>query len=441
MQCQQAVQPMDILFQSDLKVKLITRKVYKMKQHFKFLFFLKKGKGSKSGILPIYARITIDGQRIEWSIQRSCLPGRWNRQTGRAIGTKTESSELNAYLDVIQNSIYDIQKEFALKKELLTAGIIKTRILNKSEEKKQTILDVYRYHNEQFEKMVGVQYSYGTFKKFKSALYSLKKFVLWKYKKPDVELNEINHQFIKDYEFYLKAIQGVQHNSAMGNIKKLKKIVRHCVANEWITNDPFKSYRITTEETFRNFLLMRELQNIISKPLSITRLDQVRDIFVFSCYTGLCYSDVIDLKASDICIGIDGEKWIVTKRKKTDTLSRIPLLPIAIGLLSKYSNHPAAVSAGKLFPPISNQRLNSYLKEISVICGINKELTFHCARHTFATTVTLTNGVPIETVSKMLGHRSLRTTQQYAKILDSKISDDMKELKKKLIQLNGCSDS
>jgi site-specific recombinase XerD len=407
-----------------------------MKQHFKFLFFLKKGKGSTSGILPIYARITIDGQRIDWSIQRSWAPSRWNKQTSRAVGTKSESSELNAYLDVIQNSIYDIQKEFALKKELLTAAIMKARILNNSEEKKHTILDIYQYHNERFEKMVGVQYSYGTFKKFKSALYSLQKFILWKYNKPDVELKEINHQFIKDYEYYLKVIQKIQHNSAMGNIKKLKKIVRHCVANEWIKNDPFRSYRITTQETSRNFLLMGELENLISKEISIGRLDQVRDIFVFSCYTGLSYSDVIDLKAVDICIGIDGEKWIFTKRKKTDTLSRIPLLPIAIGLLSKYSNHPTAVSAGKLFPPISNQRLNSYLKEISVICGINKELTFHCARHTFATTVTLTNGVPIETVSKMLGHRSLRTTQQYAKILDSKISEDMKELKKKLIKQN-----
>jgi Arm DNA-binding domain len=196
---QQAVQLMDILFQSDLKVKFITRKVYKMKQHFKFLFFLKKGKSSKSGIIPIYARITIDGQRIEWSIQRSCSPSRWNRQTGRAIGTKSESSELNVYLDVIQKSICDIQKEYALKKEFLTARIMKTRILNKSEEKKHTILDVYLYHNEQFEKMVGVQYSYGTFKKFKSALYSLKKFVLWKYKKPDVELNEIDEGIAKYY--------------------------------------------------------------------------------------------------------------------------------------------------------------------------------------------------------------------------------------------------
>jgi integrase len=215
-------------------------------------------------------------------------------------------------------------------------------------------------------------------------------------------------------------------------MKKLKKIVRICVANDWMTKDPFKSYRITTQETFRNFLLMGELENLIVKQFLISRLDQVRDIFVFSCYTGLSYGDVIKLTPSDISLGIDGDKWIFTKRNKTDTPSRIPLLPIAGALINKYSQNPKAVALGRLFPTISNERLNSYLKEIAVSCGINKELTFHCARHTFATTVTLTNGVPIETVSKMLGHRSLRTTQLYAKILDSKISEDMRILKVKL---------
>jgi site-specific recombinase XerD len=436
MLARQAVQPMDILFQNDLKVKFITVKSCKMNQGFKLLFLLKKGRISKKGTLPIFARVTIDGKRIEWSLQKTCEPSKWNQDKGRANGTKTETLQLNSFLNTIQGAILEVQNEYALRKKQLDISAFRSRFIDKNEKQIQTLLQIYQDHNDQFEKLTIAQYSWGTFKKFKSALYSLKKFIQWKYKKPDVNLNEINHQFIKDYEFYLKAIQGMQHNSAMGNIKKLKKIVRHCVANDWITNDPFRSYRITTQETFRNFLLMGELENLISKEISISRLDQVRDIFVFSCYTGLSYSDVIDLKASDICIGIDGEKWIFTKRKKTNTLSRIPLLAIAIGLLSKYSNHPEAVSAGKLFPPISNQRLNGYLKEISVICGINKDLTFHCARHTFATTVTLTNGVPIETVSKMLGHRSLRTTQLYAKILDSKISEDMKELKKKLIQLN-----
>jgi len=218
----------------------------------------------------------------------------------------------------------------------------------------------------------------------------------------------------------------------MVNIKKLKKIVRLCVANDWLEKDPFRSYKITTKETHRNFLLKEELETVLNKPLSVQRLDQVRDIFLFSCYTGLSYTDVMELTRNDISIGIDGEEWIFTKRTKTNTASRIPLLPIPKSILEKYVNHPQVLNAGSLLPKLTNQRLNSYLKEITDLCGFTKQLTFHCARHTFATTVTLTNGVPIETVSKMLGHKSLRTTQIYAKILDIKVSDDMKLLKNKL---------
>ena len=201
-----------------------------------------------------------------------------------------------------------------------------------------------------------------------------------------------------------------------------------------MNKDPFKSYKITTKETHRNFLLKDELELLMNKSLPVHRLDQVRDMFLFSCYTGLSYSDVMMLTRKDISIGIDGEQWIFIKRTKTDTTSRIPLLPVAKAILEKYSGQPQIINSGILLPKLSNQRLNSYLKEISDICGFNKEITFHCARHTFATTVTLTNGVPIETVGKMLGHRSLRTTQIYAKILDSKVSSDMNQLKQKLLK-------
>jgi site-specific recombinase XerD len=224
----------------------------------------------------------------------------------------------------------------------------------------------------------------------------------------------------------------MQHNSAMGNIKKLKKIVRQCIANEWMNNDPFKSYKITSKETHRNFLLKDELDILLSKKLMVPRLDQVRDIFLFSCYTGLSYTDVVNLTTQDLSLGIDGEQWIFTNRIKTNTASRIPLLPVAKDILLKYANHPKVIISGHLLPHLSNERLNSYLKEITALCGFKKELTFHCARHTFATTVTLTNGVPLETVSKMLGHKNLRTTQIYAKILDSKVSDDMQQLRNKL---------
>lgn len=403
-----------------------------MSQNFKVLFFLKKGRNSNPKSLPIYVRVTINGERAEWTCQRHCDPALWNQQSGRVTGKKEVTKLLNQYLDAIQANIFQVQKEYALRNEPVTATQVRARVLYQYEEKKHTLIQVYQYHNDQFQQLVGSEFSHGTYKKFKSALNSLRQFLQWKFCKEDVYLTEVNHKFITDYEFYLKSVQNLQHNSAMVNIKKLKKIIRLCVANDWLDKDPFKSYKITTKETSRNFLLQDELEMLRNKDITVKRLDQVRDIFLFSCYTGLSYSDLMLLTQKDVSIGIDGEQWIFTTRIKTDTASRIPLLPIAREIINKYAKEPDIINSGRLLPILSNQRMNGYLKEISDLCGFNKELTFHCARHTFATTVTLTNGVPIETVSKMLGHKSLRTTQIYAKILDNKVSDDMKALREKL---------
>ena len=404
-----------------------------MNKRFKVLFFLKKGKGCAEGTLPIYVRIKVDGTAVEWSVQRRLEAGmKWNQRLGRVTGTKEESRILNSYLDAIQGNIFTIQKECALRNESLSAEEVRTKVLGRKVEKRHTLAEVYKYHNEQFKQLVGKEFSNGTYKKFKSAFTSLQNFLEWKFSAKDVPLSSVNHNFVTDYEFYLKTVQRLQHNSAMGLIKKLKKIIRQCVANEWLDKDPFRSYKITTKETHRNFLLDGELETLRTKEISVQRLDQVRDIFLFSCYTGLSYSDVMILSSNDVSIGIDGEKWIFVRRTKTNTASRIPLLPIAKMIIEKYSNHPQTVAAGTLLPTLSNQRLNSYLKEIGDVCGFKKELTFHCARHTFATTVTLTNGVPIETVGKMLGHKDLRTTQLYAKILDDKVSSDMQQLKQRL---------
>ena len=405
-----------------------------MSQNFKILFYLKKGRNHNEKSLPIYVRLTINGERAEWTCQRNCDPVRWNQQSGRAIGNKDETKSLNQHLDAIQANIFQVQKEYTLRNESVAAAQVRAKILHETEEKKHSLIEVYQYHNDQFEKLVGTEFSYGTYKKFKSALKSLGAFLEWKFKKKDVYLTEVNHKFITDYEFYLKSVQKLQHNSAMVNVKKLKKIIRQCVANDWLDKDPFKSYKITTKETHRNFLMKEELETLRNKVIHINRLDQVRDIFLFSCYTGLSYIDIFFLTRKDISIGIDGEQWILTSRIKTRTDLRIPLLPIAKEILDKYSKEPEIIECGWLLPKLTNQRLNSYLKEISDLCKFKKELTFHCARHTFATTVTLTNGVPIETVSKMLGHKSLRTTQIYAKILDTKVSSDMQALKQKLLK-------
>ncbi len=187
----------------------------------------------------------------------------------------------------------------------------------------------------------------------------------------------------------------------------------------------------------REFLSAEELQKIVSHDFKIERLNQVRDVFVFACFTGLAYVDIKKLKRSETVTGVDGDPWIFTHRQKTKGVSRIPLLPIPLTIIDKYKDHSACINKDLLLPVLSNQKLNAYLKEIADMCGITKNLTFHIARHTFATTVTLSNGVPIESVSKMLGHKNLRVTQNYAKILDIKVSDDMKKLKEKYATSNG----
>ena len=214
-------------------------------------------------------------------------------------------------------------------------------------------------------------------------------------------------------------------------IKNFNKIIKICLANDWIDKNPFANYKSKVKEVERVFLTEKEIQSIIEKDLKSERLSLVRDIFLFSCFTGLAYIDVKNLTKEHISIGIDGEKWIFTHRQKTESASKIPILPVTQMIIDKYENHDQCMIQGRLLPILSNQKMNAYLKEIAAICKINKELTFHIARHTFATTVTLTNGVPIESVSKMLGHKNLRTTQHYAKVLDRKVSEDMQILKNK----------
>jgi len=217
----------------------------------------------------------------------------------------------------------------------------------------------------------------------------------------------------------------------MKYIACVKKMAIRALRNGWLQRDPFIGFSIALREVERHALTAEELERMTAKNFAIERLSQVRDIFLFSCFTGLAYADLQKLKRSEISTGIDGGKWIFTSRQKTDTASRIPLLPMAQQILEKYLGHPLCTN-DKVLPILSNQKMNQYVKEIADVCQIDKHLTFHIARHTFATTITLSNGVPIETVSKMLGHRNLKTTQNYAKILDRKVSNDMPALKERL---------
>jgi integrase len=294
------------------------------------------------------------------------------------------------------------------------------------------LLEIFLAHNNKIEKLVGKEFAPGTIERYKTAKKHVSDYIKLEYNLTDIPVKDVDNRFITGLEYYLKTERKCAHNTAIKYVTNFKKIIRIAFANDWITKDPFVNWKGKLKIVEREFLTEAEIQMMIEKELHTDRLDQVKDIFLFSCFTGLAYADVKKLSKNDIILGIDGEKWIKIKRSKTDTRSSIPLLPTAMSILEKYNSHPDVSNKDRLLPVLTNQKMNAYIKEIADLCGISKNLTFHLARHTFATTITLSNGVPIETVSKMLGHKSLRTTQHYAKILDLKVSEDMMHLRKKL---------
>jgi site-specific recombinase XerD len=408
-----------------------------MKSNFHLLFYLRKQKNYKSGPMAIYMRITVNGKRADMSAGRECEATKWNSRAGRAIGTKEEIKSLNNYLDSLQTKVRNAHQVLIDSNQPITTGSLQNQFLGKTE-KSHYLMQLFRDHNAKVKALIGNGFEANTLKGYNTSIKHLTGFLQKEYGKSDIEISLLNHAFITGFEFYLKTDCKCSGVSAAKYIKHLKKIVNHCIANSWLKQNPFINYKSTAKAKERTNLTQHELDMIANKKLSIERLAQVRDIFVFCCYTGLSYADVRKLKRNEINIGVDGGQWIFTSRQKTDTSSRIPLLPVALEILKRYEGHPQCDNKGLLLPVLSNQKMNAYLKEIADLCGIVKHLTFHLARHTFATTVTLSNGVPIETVSKMLGHTVLKTTQHYAKILDVKVSQDMAPLKAKYSTVKAC---
>ncbi len=395
------------------------------------LFYGKTAKTTSNGLVPIYLRVTIDGKRFEISTARYVEPAKWSSEAGRVKGNSEEARSINYYIDSLREKVYTYQQELIREKQDITVETLRRKWIGVTERQK-TIVEVFQYHNNQMEQLLGKDFAAGTLERYKTSLQHTIDFMKWKYRVSDMAINEFTYSFITDYEFWLKTVRNCNQNSTTKYLGNFRKIVNICLKNGWIDKDPFYGYKMTKVEVERDFLSEKELEKIRNKVFATDRLNQVKDIFVFSCYTGLAYADVKKLKRTEITFGIDGERWIYTAREKTGTPSRIPILPPAAEILERYNNHPQCVNQSKVLPVPSNQKVNAYLKEIGDICEITKNLTFHIARHTFATTVTLSNGVPIESVSKMLGHRNLTMTQHYAKVVDRKISDDMQALKSKL---------
>lgn len=250
-------------------------------------------------------------------------------------------------------------------------------------------------------------------------------------------------QIVTDFEYYLKIYKPTDHQKKLGNngvmkhMERFRKMINVALKNEWMEKDPFKAYKLKFIKFERGYLTEEELQKLESKEFNIERLQIVKDLFIFSRYTGLAYIDKVTLTPAQVIKGIDSENWIITQRTKTKTPVKVTLLPKASKIIDRYQDHPKCIAEGTLLPCLSNQKLNGYLKEMADICDIRKNLTFHLARHTFATTVTLSNGVPIESVSKMLGHSRITTTQVYAKVIERKLSEDMFALRQKLAEKQG----
>jgi len=403
-----------------------------MEKSFGLCFHLKMPKKSTNNEWPIYLRITVNGASCEVSIKRACPRNKWHTAMGRVEGRTDFAKSLNNYLDILERKVHACRSKLIECNQEITAIALKNLLLDKQHRKEQRfLLEIFQKHNEQMAALVGQEYAAATLKRYTTAYGHTRAFLQWKFNIDDIDVKALNYEFICDYEFWLKSIRRCGHNSTIKYLTNFRKIVNRCVRLGWLAKDPFMGYKMTKKEVVRAALTELELERVMDKNFAIERLAIVRDIFIFSCYTGLAYVDVKQLKQSDIVVGIDGEEWIVCRRQKTDHPVKIPLLPSALRIIKKYAFHPQCLHSGRVLPVLSNQKMNAYLKEIADVCGLHRMLTFHIARHTFATTVTLSNGVPIETVSKMLGHRDLKTTQLYAKVLDIKISHDMQLLKRK----------
>jgi len=407
-----------------------------MEKSFGLLFFLRKLKSSASKEHAVYMRLTVNGSTCEISTKRKCLSDKWNASLGRLEGKSDAAKELNGYLDALERKVYDAKRKLIEEDKEITSEAIKNVMVGvDTTQNRRMLLDIFAHHNEQMGALIGKDVAKGTLVNFNTTYKHTSIFIQEKYKKSDIDIRELDFEFISEFEFWLKSVRDCAHNSCLKHLANLRKIVNRCIRNGWLPKDPFIGFNMTRREVERTALTENELRIIAQKEFGCDRLVAVRDIFLFSCLSGLAYADVKKLKASELVKGNDNAYWIIYRRQKTDSTSRVPLLPFAKTILDRYQHDPARKAVDYLLPVLSNQKMNAYLKEIADLCGISKQLTFHIARHTFATTVTLSNGVPIETVSKMLGHKNLKTTQVYAKILDNKISRDMKHLHEKFVNI------
>lgn len=399
-----------------------------MKQNtFSILFLIRKTRLTKKGEAPIQMRITANGRFIELNTQRKIEPANWNQKKERAIGKTPAYQEINRYLEWLRTQAYEIQKKLFQENGYTEPILIKEYLQGKHNTCKM-FFEAFEEHNEQMAQLVGKEYNLTTLRRYRLCLRYFKEMLSKETKVEDIPFKNVTGEMIRNFEAFLKIEKDCAQNTVIRYMKCLKKITNLALANGWITINPFSSVKFKEKKVVRDFLTIDELNILINKKFEIPRLEIVRDIFLFCCYTGLAFIDVYGLTREHIIEDAKGRKWIHKQRQKTEVEFFVPLLELPLALIEKYKNHPSCKDSGKVFPVYVNQKMNSYIKEIADFCGIKKHLTMHIARYTFATTVTLANNIKLENVSKMLGHTTTRMTEHYARVLNESLANDMDKI-------------
>lgn len=400
------------------------------KSTFCLLFFIKRKKLLKNGDAPVYMRITIDGRFIEAALKRGTNPKTWNEKRQRSTGRDRLSLELNDYLDDTQARIYKIHQKLIDERKPINPKAVLDEFAGRIEKPKM-LREVFRAENEKYRQFLEIgDVVLNTVLRYELAERYLGEFIQKNYNVEDLPFTAIDNRFVRDFHLFLRVDKKSEQNTANKYCKILKKIVTLALDNKWMEINPFQGMRFQAKATNRQFLTEKELSTIMNKEFTLERLNVVRDIFVFCALTGLSFSDVEGLKPEHTSVDDDGNYWIHKARQKTKNVCSIPYLESARSIAEKYKGHPLCEARGVLLPVISNQRMNSYLGEIAGICGINKPLTMQTSRHSFAC-LALANGVSMEVIAKMLGHSDIRTTKNYAKVIDKSIAEQMGTLASK----------
>lgn len=399
-----------------------------MRSTFRILFYLKRNAPKSNGLVPVMCRITVNGKISQFSCKLDVDEKHWDVKTGRMTGRSAVALEANRMLDKIRVGINKAYQDICDKDNYVTAEKVRNAFLGMGMNH-ETLLDVFRQHNEDYAKQVGKIKSQRSYWKYCTVYNHLSEFIRQRYKVSDIALKELAPAFITDFELFLRTEKNHCTNTIWSYMMPFKRIIYMSINNGWLQRDPFYAYSITKEETKRGFLSKEEIKMLIEGSFKKKSYELIRDLFIFCCFTGLSWTDMANLTKENLQTSFDGHLWIKTNRQKTGTETNIRLLEVPLRIIRKYEG---CAEDGKLLPVPCYPNCKNGIKVIAKKCGIEKNVTWHMSRHSFATTVCLSNDMPIETLSKMLGHRSIRTTQIYAKITAEKVSNDMEKLSQAL---------